>query len=143
MWEIFSLYQKSYQMPYIMLLQKYGAQRQVPTTVFTRSLCRPHWDHLYGSSNRHAEEPERNAQEPLWQSERVCVCESTQKFDDDNLEEDRANEYRHKYIVVQNAFEDVYLFHLSGADLIENLHNESAFCCKSMVFGEFSFRKNK
>ncbi|KAH7848455.1 hypothetical protein Vadar_002918 [Vaccinium darrowii] len=67
---------------------------------FTGKSCRPDRNHLYDGGNRHAKESEEDTQEPLRQSERASVCKSAQKFDDNNLEEDRATEHCYEYIVI-------------------------------------------
>lgn len=50
------------------------------------------------------------------------VRKRPEKFNDDYLEDGRAAEHTHKYIVVEYAFEHVYFLHFSWAYLVENLH---------------------
>lgn len=61
------------------------------------------------------------------QSQRRRVCKCTKKLHNYNLEEDSTSEDCQKHIVLQYALEDIYLFHLPGADLIENLMKKIAF----------------
>lgn len=76
--------------------------------------------------NRHAQESKWNTDKPLLPPERWCACKRTQELDDYDLEDYSASEHSHKHIVLQYAFEDVYLLHFPRTDLIESLKEDNS-----------------
>lgn len=82
---------------------------------------RTHGDQLQNSWNRHSKKSKKHTNKPQLQIERICFGKRTQELDNYYLKEHSASENCYKYIVLQYAFEDIYLFHVSGVDLVENL----------------------
>ena len=100
-------------------------------------------DHLHGSSNGHTQKTNDDTCKPLGESKRTCVCKGTQEFDNNDLEDGGGSYNSQKHVVFHYSFKHVYLLHLSGANLIEQLrisklHNYNIYL---EDFLSFYFRK--